>query len=205
MNILRDENFILWVLFMATNSQKTTNYKQIFRLVLVVFLACLWRWGYLKVSDVLIGHDISNVQEKITEKNAELMGFSDKPGYDKLIYVKNLEASTNTMPWSDHIEAIMAIFKDLLDVDKSDTRNITFTDFEISLEKIRLDWYVTNLRILYQGSNSADTNKPGLISKFEELGFLNNISIRTYEKWEDPLGNNRYKFTLTANVINNGK
>ena len=190
---------------MATNSQKTTNYKQIFRLTLLVFLACLWRWGYLKVSNILISYDIDRVQQKIAKRDTRLKSFSDKAGYDKLKYVQDLEANTHTMPWSDHIDAIMAIFKDLLDMDKSDTSNITFSNFEISLERIRLDWYVSNLRILYQWSNIADKDKPGLISKFEELDFLDNISIKTYEKWEDPLGNNRYKFTLTANVINNGK
>jgi len=54
------------------------------------------------------------------------------------------------MPWSDHVNAIMAIFDELLAVDKSDTFNIAFSDFEISLEKIRLAGYVTNLRLLYQ-------------------------------------------------------
>jgi hypothetical protein len=86
----------------------------------------------------------------------------------------------------------------LLAVDKSDTFNISFSDFEISLENIRLNWYVTNLRILYQWVNGNS----GLISKFEELDFLDNISIKTYEKSPDELW---YNFTLTANVINNGK
>jgi hypothetical protein len=66
------------------------------------------------------------------------------------------------------------------------------------LEKIKLDGYVTNLRLLYQWANS----KAGLIERFEELDFLDNISIKTYEKSEWELW---YNFTLTANVINNGK
>ena len=102
------------------------------------------------------------------------------------------------MPWSDHVRAIMAIFDDLLAVDNSDTFNIEFSNFEISLEHIRLDWRVSNLSILYRGANS----NTGLIARFEELDFLNNISIKTYEKSTEKLG---YKFTLTANVTNNGK
>jgi hypothetical protein len=54
------------------------------------------------------------------------------------------------------------------------------------------------LRILYQWANW----QVGLITKFEELDFLENISIKTYEKSSDNLG---YEFVLTANVINNGK
>lgn len=143
-------------------------------------------------------YDISLVQKKIVKKEAELKSFSEKPGYDKLQYVQEMEANNMMMPWSDHINAIMEIFGDLLDVDKSDTFNITFSNFEISLEKIKLDWYVTNLRLLYQWANS----KKGLINRFEELDFLDNISIKTYEKDDWDLW---YNFTLTANVINNGK
>lgn len=143
-------------------------------------------------------YDISKVQQKIVKKEAELASFSDKPGYDKLKYIQNMEANNKMMPWSDHINAIMAIFWDLLDVDKSDTLNITFSDFEISLEKIKLDGHVVNLNILYRWANS----NTGLISRFEELDFLDNISIKTYEKSEWKIW---YDFTLTANVINNGK
>jgi len=143
-----------------------------------------------------VKYDISNVQKDISEKNTELKGFSDEPGYDKLQYVQDMESKNSMMPWSDHISAIMDIFGDLLAVDKSDTFNIAFSNFEISLENVKLDGYVTNLRLLYQWANS----NTGLISRFEELGFLDNISIKTYEKSEEDLG---YKFTLTANVINN--
>ena len=143
-------------------------------------------------------YDISNVQKDISEKNTELKGFSDEPGYDKLQYVQDMESKNSMMPWSDHISAIMEIFGDLLAVDKSDTFNIAFSNFEISLENVKLDGYVTNLRLLYQWANS----NTGLISRFEELDFLDNISIKTYEKSSDNLG---YEFVLTANVINNGK
>lgn len=183
---------------MATNRQKTTNYKLFFRLTLLVFLGLVARWGYFKISDIYMDYDIDKVQKKIAKKDAELKGFSDIAGYDKLQYVKDLEKSDHMMPWSDHIDAIMAIFGDLLDVDKSDTFNIAFSDFEISLEKIKLDGYVTNLRLLYEWANS----KTGLIARFEELDFLDNISIKTYEKTDWELW---YNFTLNANVINNGK
>ncbi|MBR4634059.1 hypothetical protein IKO50_03780 [bacterium] len=55
-------------------------------------------------------YDISKVQQKIVKKEAELASFSDKPGYDKLKYIQNMEANNKMMPWSDHINAIMAIF-----------------------------------------------------------------------------------------------
>ena len=198
MNIIESRNFILLVIFMATRQQKTTNYKQIFWCALLVFLITLWRWWYLKVSNVYMKYDIDRVQKKIVKKEAELKSFSEKPWYDKLQDIKNLEANNDMMPWSDHINAIMEIFEDLLDVDKSDTFNIKLSNFEISLEKIKLDGYVSNLRLLYWWGNS----KEWLIETFEKLDFLDNISIKTYEKSEWELW---YNFTLTANVINNGK
>jgi len=197
-NIIESRIFILLVIFMATRTQQTTNYKQIFWCILLVFLWLFIRWSYLKVSNIYIEHDIKNVQWKITKKEAELNSFSDKPGYDKLQYVKNMEANNHMMPWSDHINAILAIFGDLLDVDKSDTFNIEFSNFEISLERIKLNWRVSNLSILYRWANS----NTWLIARFEELDFLDNIAIKTYQKSNEKLG---YEFTLTANVINNGK
>ena len=198
MNIIESRIFILLVIFMATRTQQTTNYKQIFWCILLVFLWLFIRWSYLKISNIYIEHDIKNVQWKITKKEAELNSFSDKPGYDKLQYVKNMEANNHMMPWSDHINAILAIFGDLLDVDKSDTFNIEFSNFEISLERIKLNWRVSNLSILYRWANS----NTWLIARFEELDFLDNIAIKTYQKSNEKLG---YEFTLTANVINNGK
>lgn len=183
---------------MATKKQQTTNYKQIFWVLLLVALGLGIRWGYLRVSNFNLKLGIKKAQEKIVAKEAHLNSFSDKPGYDKLQYIQDLETGDQMMPWSDHINAIMSIFGDLLDVDKSDTFNIAFSNFEISLEKIKLDGYVTNLRLLYESVNS----KNWLIARFEELDFLKDISIKTYEKSDWELW---YNFTLTANVTNNGK
>ena len=190
--------FIFWAILMATKKQQTTNYKLFCALALLVFLALLARWWYLWFSDINLQKSIKSTQEEVVKEQAFLASFSDKPGFDKLKYVEDLERNNTMMPRSDHVNAILAIFDELLAVDNSDTFNIAFSDFEISLEHIRLNGYVTNLRLLYQWVNGSS----GLISKFEELDFLDNISIKTYEKSPDDLW---YKFTLTANVINNGK
>ena len=183
---------------MATRQQQSSNYKMIFRVFLVITLAFIAYWWYLFLWKQSTEKKISDIQTDIAQAQNDLNDFSNIEWYDKLKYIQQLENDSHMMPWSDHIEAIMAIFDDLLAVDNSDTFNIAFSDFEISLESIRLDWYVTNLRILYQWSNW----KPWLIQRFEELDFLEDISIKTYEKSDDDFG---YNFTLTANVINNGK
>lgn len=186
---------------MATKKEQTTNYKLFCALALLVFLALLARWWYLWFSDINLQKSIKSTQDEIVKEQAVLDSFSDKPGFDKLKYVEDLERNNTMIPRSDHVNAIMAIFDELLAVDSSDTFNIAFSDFEISLEHIRLNGYVTNLRILYSRTEQNKIKIPPLITKFEELDFLDNISIKTYEK--SP--NVWYRFTLTANVINNGK
>ena len=135
---------------MTTKAKQTTNYKQIFRVALLIFVGLLIRWAYLKVSNVYVEYDIARVQKKVSQKDAEFKEFATMPGYNKLQYVKTLEQQNMMMPWSDHVNAIMKIFDDLLAVDQSDAFNIQFSDFEISLERIKLNGYVTNLSILYQ-------------------------------------------------------
>lgn len=200
-NILRSKNFILWVLFMATQQgNKATNYKRRCFLLLVIFLASIgWRW-YLKASNLILEKSISSVNEKIQRQKSTLANFSNIPGYDKLQYVQDLESSNVSRLWSDRINKIMEIFGEILDVDKSDTRNIKFSDFRISLEEISLHGHVSSLRILYQWS--SNNNKKPLIEMFEDLDFLDNISIQRYDKSSEERG---YEFILTANVINNAK
>ena len=183
---------------MATRQQQSSSYKTVFWIFLLITLAVIGYRFLLFLWKKNIEKNTSDIQAEIAQAQSDLDSFSRINWYDKLKYVQQLENDTNMMPWSDHIKAIMAIFDDLLAVDNSDTFNIAFSDFEISLESIRLNWYVTNLRILYQWSNW----KPWLIQRFEDLDFLEDISIKTYEKSDDEFG---YNFTLTANVINNGK
>lgn len=145
------------------------------------------------------------IQNQVQVEKARLANFSEKPGFDKLHYVKDLESNNKMMPWSDHVAKIMAIFDELLAVDNSDTFNISFSDFQISLDSIRLRWYVTSLRLLYKwawSSTIQESAKPALIEKFEALDFLNDIAIKTYEKSSDDFG---YEFVLTAKVVNNAK
>ena len=183
---------------MATNKQQTTNYQQVFYILLLWFIGVLAWWGYLVYSNRSLEKNIVSKDKEIQAKKDDLTKFSENPWFDKLRYIQDLEYNNQMMPWSDHLNAIMAIFDELLAVDASDTYNISFSNFEISLENVRLDGHVSSLRLLYQWSKG----KPGLIAKFEALTFLDNISIKTYEKtsWDY-----WYDFTLTANVLNNGK
>lgn len=190
---------------MTDKSTKTTNYKQFFIIFLLWFFALIgWRC-YLKVANISLERQSTEISNQIWIEKAHLANFSNEPGFDKLRYIKNLESNNKMMPWSDHVARIMAIFDELLAVDNSDTFNISFSDFQISLDSIRLRWYVTSLRLLYRGAGSntiQESAKPALIEKFEALDFLDDIAIKTYEKSSDDFW---YEFVLTAKVVNNAK
>jgi len=63
---------------MATRTQQTTNYKQIFWLILLIFLGLIARWGYLKVADFTLQKSIVSVQKKIDTEQTHLKSFSDQ-------------------------------------------------------------------------------------------------------------------------------
>jgi hypothetical protein len=64
---------------MATRKQQTTNYKRIFFVVLAIFCALVARWGYLKVSDIILQKNIVSVQNEIEKEKVHLASFSEEP------------------------------------------------------------------------------------------------------------------------------
>lgn len=187
---------------MATQKENITNHKQI---ALILWVVLIWtiffRWK-LRIGNWSLKNETFKIKKDITENQEKLVAFSEERWFDKLQYAKSLENSISSMPRSDHIETIMNYLWDLVRVDKSDTFNVSFSDFELSLEKISLHWYVSSLRLLYKGSNYQSWSK-ALIEKFEELEFLDHLSIKEYDKSSDNLW---YEFVLNANVTNkNGK
>jgi len=183
---------------MAKHAMKTLSSKNLFLLLLLVLIGGVVWYVYLFVDTVITKRLIVHDQKQVAQQKAAIEAFSDIPGFDKLQFVVDLERNNYQMPWSNHIEAVMWIFDAILGVDTEESNvNISLTDFKISLEEISLRGRVSNLRILYD--NSLNSNKLALITRFEQLDFLRDISIRTYQRTEDIPG---YDFVLTAKVIN---
>jgi hypothetical protein len=180
-------------------AEKTTtpSSRKLFLLLLLVLIGGAIWYAYLFVNTTITKRLIVSDQKQVVNQQREISAFSEIPGFDKLQLVKDLEITNDQMPWSDHIQAVIEIFDAVLNVDAAETKNIVLSDFKISLEEISVKGYVSNLRILY---NSPDpTKKTALIDRFEQLDFLEDISIKTYEKSDDDLG---YDFVLTAKVVN---
>jgi hypothetical protein len=82
-----------------------------------------------------------------------------------------------------------------LDSNSSDT--IILSDFQVSLDAISLKWTVSSLRALYY--NSPTGKFKSLLDRFEDLDFIEDMTIKSYEKvWEK-----YFEFILNAKVVNN--
>jgi hypothetical protein len=180
-----------------TKHTKSLNSKHLFLLLLLVLIGGAVWYVYLFIDTTITKRLIVHNQTQVAQEQAAIAAFSAIAGFDKLQFVEDLEHNNYQMPWSDHIEAVIHIFDAVLNVDTAESKNIVLSDFKISLDHISVKGYVSNLRILY---NSPDpTKKTALIDRFEQLDFLEDISIKTYQKAADQFG---YDFILTANVIN---
>jgi len=186
---------------MAEKNDSMLGSQKAFIVVGILFLIGVLYCGYLLVSTKITQRLIVADQRHIDQQQQINQAFFDIPGFDKLQVVKNLEEYNYQMPWSDHIQKITEIFDELTSVDNANANNIRLSDFQISLDQISLRGYVTNLKLLYGGNDATnDPNQVALIEKFEQLDFLSEISIKTYEKSAGGIG---YEFVLTAKVINN--
>jgi len=119
--------------------------------------------------------------------------------YDKFLLVSDLEQKATDMPWFEHIPKILEIFQDLKNLDPTSSDIITLSDFNVSLDEITLKGSVSSLKALYY--NSPTGNFKALLDRFEELDFIKDINIRTYDKVSDKY----FEFVLNAKVITDGK
>lgn len=170
------------------------NSKKRFLIALIAVIGAIGYYAYLFINTTITQRLVISEQKKVERMKNELAQYSAIPGFDKISFVKVLEEDNYQMPWSDHIDAVTKIFDEVLQVDGDNSYNIILSDFEISLDAIKVHGYVTNLRLLYY----APEGKNSLIEAFKQLEFLDEISIKTYEK-ADSFG---YNFVLSAKVIN---
>jgi hypothetical protein len=106
------------------------------------------------------------------------------------------------MPRSEHIPKIISILEDLKSVDQSwtwENDSIVLSDFKVNLNEISLKWRVSNLKLLYY--NSPWWKFKALIDRFQDLDFIEDMKIKTYDKiWEK-----YFEFVLNGKIKNNGK
>lgn len=165
----------------------------VFLVALIVEILLLVGWkAYTIVQQQRVDHKTHQLQER----QEALASYESAVEYDRFIAIKDLEEKSITMPWFEHIPKILAMFQDLRDL-WSDSSKITLSDFKVSLEEISLRWSISTLKALYYNSE-AGTFK-ALLDRFEELDFIKDMKIKSYEK----VDSNNFEFVLNANVVTN--
>ena len=169
----------------------------IFRGLLVLFVLMMWIFAYFKISTYMIQQDIKEQNVTLSQEEEELAEYEKVIDYKKYLLIKDLEEKATDMPWFEHIPKIIAIFEDLKNVDPSSTDTIILSDFKVSLSEISLKWSVSSLKALYYSSPTGKFK--ALLEKFEDLDFIEGMTIKNYEKVWD----RNFEFVLDAKVVNN--
>lgn len=169
---------------------------KVFIIILAILLFVLLG---MKFYNFILQKTITNDRSIIAEQNTALKQYEQMPEIKKWDFIDNFSSNFNEMPRSEHIIQVLKIFESLKDVDDSSNEAITLSDFKVTLNEIELKWTVSSLKVLYY--NSPNWNFKSLIDRFTSLDFIQEMNIKQYEKnwlWF-------FEFTLSANVINNGK
>lgn len=178
------------------NKKFRSRWEKIFRFLVFLLILAIWALVYLKVDTYLIEKKIEERQVTLDQQEEELSKYESATSYDKFLLVKDLEEKAINMPWFEHIPKIINIFEDLKNVDSSSSDTIVLSDFKVSLDEISLKGTVSSLKALYYSSPTG--NFKALLDRFDELEFIRDMTIKTYEKvWEK-----YFEFVLNAKVVN---
>ncbi len=173
-----------------------SRWEKIFRLLVLFLILSFLSLIYLKVDTYLINKNIEEKQLKLDQQEEELSQYERAISYDKFLLVKELEENAVDMPWFEHIPKIISIFEDLKSLDSSSTDTIVLSDFNVTLDEISLKGSVSSLKALYYTSTNGAFKS--LFDRFDELDFIQDMKIKTYEKvWEK-----YFEFVLNAKVVN---
>ena len=172
-----------------------TRWENIFIIALIILIAEILVLVWWKVFTIFQQQKINNQQDELDMRQEQLKTFESAVEYDRFLAVKDLEEKSVDMPWFEHIPKILSMFQDLKELGNDSKNRITLSDFFVSLEEISLRWTIFSLKALYYNNDSFKA----LLDRFEELDFIKDIRIRTYEK----VGSTNFEFILNANVVGN--
>lgn len=184
------------------DNQFHSRREYIFRFLWVIFMLVIVWYIFFQVSTYITNQKTLNNQMILNKQNIELAKYKQSTWYNKIYLIRELEKSSQTMPRSEHIPKIISILEDLKSVDQSwtgENDSIILSDFRVNLNEISLKWRVSNLKLLY--FNSPSWKFKALIDRFQDLDFIEDMKIKTYDKiWE-----RYFEFVLNAKIKNNGK
>jgi hypothetical protein len=135
----------------------------------------------------------------LDQQNQQLAGYETLSGYIKLSAVRELETETDTMPWAERINKVIEMLNELQNLTSNQSETISLSDFKVTLDSISLRGKVSSLLLLYY--SNPEKNIVSLLDRFEQLDFIKDIKIKTYDK---DVEKNVFGFVLDAKVTDNG-
>ncbi|MCK9467552.1 MAG: hypothetical protein M0P94_04465 [Candidatus Absconditabacterales bacterium] len=183
---------------MVKKQKKIKNTREkTFRFLVFLLILSILGLAFFKVSVFLFQKQIAENKESLQLQEQELSAYERATSYDRFLLVSDLEEKVLEMPWFEHIPKILQIFQDLKNLDPNSDDIITLSDFNVSLDEITLKGNVSTLKALYY--NSPTGGFKALLERFQELDFIKDITIRSYNRVSD----RSFEFVLNAKVINN--
>ena len=174
-------------------SKATQTWRNVFFILIAVVILELLGLGFYYMKAYVQGRSNVALDEQINVQQGAINKLYDNVGFWELLEVKELEAWRNHLPWSTYITKILEILDKLKSLNSGDENFILLSDFRVNLKELSLNGAVGNLTYLYSGEDS-------LINRFNELEFLNNNTIRKYEREINNIKG--FSFTLSAKVNN---
>lgn len=156
-------------------------------LSIFVFIGVAWVYVYSMMQVGRYNGLIAQEQEKITALQNDITTAQKDERYLKYVAAKEIVANNPVVWWWDRISRVMNVFTKLQQLWGA---NIRFSDFSIDYESLSLKWTVSDLKLIY--------GKWWVIDMFNELDFLQKISVPWYRKTDD-----WFEFSLAAQVILN--
>ena len=151
--------------------------------------------GYYYGMAYLKGKETTKVISNIAVQQEKINRYYAKPGFNEFLAVKELESTRTHLPWSTYINKILEILDKVKSVEKDDENNVILSDFKVNLQELSLNGVVKSLKTLYNGTWA-------LLERFQDLEFLQDITVRKYERGSDYNG---FAFTLSAKVVNDAR
>ena len=182
-----------------TQKQKRikNGWEKVFKFLVAILILSVIGLVFFKASVFVFQKQINEHKSSLQQQEQQLLAYESAVDYDRFLLVSDLEERVTEMPRFEHIPKILQIFQDLRNLDPASNDIITLSDFNVSLEEITLKWNVSTLKALYY--NSPTWGFKALLERFQELDFIQDITIRSYNRVSD----RSFEFVLNAKVVSN--
>lgn len=172
---------------MNNPDSQTLRGKLVGILIFAIVGVALW-WGFLAFQNTnmsTFGFDsipnrageITKLSTTLEEKTKELDDLKKSQEAVKYDIARYIEEDIEHPVWSDYINSLIQMYKEVRDIGKYSPDAIELSDFVVDQQRIGLRGKVRRLDTIYQEN--------GVIDRLTKLNFLSNIQIPSYQKIDD--------------------